>query len=1105
MIAGHLVSKAFLERHLRGRPDAQHFAERRHLAPWRAQCAMLGPASGLRAMVESGVEPLVRLLGFSGLEDLRYGEHAAAAVLGAARTVAVVVTRWAEPLDGFWRIAVVEARSRRADWCLLFNGLHLRLLDAERVYSRRCVHLDLDEAADEAQAGAALWAVCGAPAFVPDAAGAAPIRRLVTASERHGADVCRGLRAGVLEASAGVTQAMLSRQPRDPSGAFEQALTVVYRILFLLFAEARMLVPIWHPIYRHSYSLEALRESAERSPASPGLWEALRAVSRMAHAGCQAGDLRVTAFNGRLFAAARTPLAERRDLDNQAIGRAVLSLGTRPAADRGGRERISYGDLGVEQLGAVYEALLDYAPRVERTGGTVRVSLQHGSSQRKATGSFYTPQPLAHYLVRRALAPLVDEAAPERILELKVLDPAMGSGAFLVAACDYLAGAYENALVRAGGCHPSDLGPPERAAIRRRIAERCLFGVDLNPMAVQLARLSLWLSTLAADRPLTFLDHHLQTGDSLLGVWLANLRDAPARRRSMNRDALPLFDTPALGDALRQALPARFTLATVAADTVELVRDKERLLAATSGRDGALAKWKRVADVWCASWFGLGAPASAFAALSDHVLGGRSALQAKVAEPMLQRAEELAAARRFFHWELEFPEAFFDARGDRLSAPGFDAIVGNPPWDMIRADAGGGDERARARPDTSAVVRFTREAGVYAAQSDGHANRYQLFLERVLQLTCRGGRLGLVLPSGVMADHGSARLRQLLFSQSDVDAIVGFDNRAGVFAIHRSIRFVLLTATRGRPTGEIACRLGERHPGALESGGSETDQAWYPVRVTPALLERLTGPEIALPDLIARIDLTIAERAATLFGPLGDRSGWAARFGRELNATEDRRHLLPAGRGLPVIEGKHLEPFSVDADGARWSISPKDAERLLGARHRRWRLAYRDVASATNRTTLIASLLPPGTVTTHTVFCLRTALPRDAQHFLCALFNSLVVNYLVRLRVATHVTTAIVERLPIPRFDDAPDAAEIAGIGKALGGEDKVRLKADSTDGVSGFSRTSALARLNALVADLYQLNEGEFSHVLATFPLVPLEVREAALQEFQKRRVCAR
>ena len=162
----------------------------------------------------------------------------------------------------------------------------------------------------------------------------------------------------------------------------------------------------------------------------------------------------MTPFNGRLFAPARTPLAERRDLDDESARQAVRALSSRPTSDRAGRERIAYRDLGVEQLGAVYETLLDYEP----TGHGDAVRLECGSGLRKATGTFYTPQPIADYLVRRTLAPLVRDAAPAQILELRVVDPAMGSGAFLVAACRYLAAAYESALVRSGGCHAGDLG-----------------------------------------------------------------------------------------------------------------------------------------------------------------------------------------------------------------------------------------------------------------------------------------------------------------------------------------------------------------------------------------------------------------------------------------------------------------------------------------------------------------------------------------------------------------------------------------------------------------------------------------------------------------------
>src|SRR6185436_18129556 len=165
-------------------------------------------------------------------------------------------------------------------------------------------------------------------------------------------------------------------------------------------------------------------------------------------------------------------------------------------------------------------------------GAAPAVTLVRGFGARKATGSFYTPQPIADYLVRRTLGPLVRDAAPDRILRLRVLDPAMGSGAFLVAACRYLADAYESALIR---------------------RERCLYGVDVNPMAVQLARLSLWLATLAADRPLTFLDHHLQTGDSLLGTWMRLIARAPVLRRRTPRERHEpsLFEDGAVAEALQ--------------------------------------------------------------------------------------------------------------------------------------------------------------------------------------------------------------------------------------------------------------------------------------------------------------------------------------------------------------------------------------------------------------------------------------------------------------------------------------------------------------------------------------------------------------------------
>jgi len=687
------------------------------------------------------------------------------------------------------------------------------------------------------------------------------------------------------------------------------------------------------------------------------------------------------------------------------------------------------------------------------------------------------------------------DAAPGRILSLRIVDPAMGSGAFLVAACRYLAAAYESALVNHGGYHGSDFGDPERAAIRRTIAERCLYGVDLNPMAVQLARLSIWLATLAADRPLTFLDHRLQVGDSLLGAWLSHVRRPPnvrARRRPADAASLPLFDDREIQRALTEALPVRFTLESVPGDTLDQVRAKERALAALNGRDHALSKWKRVADAWCASWFSPAGerqhrvPAAAFSALSDAILTGRGALPAAAADAYLRHAAAIAGSRRFFHWELEFPEVFFAADGTRLPAGGFDAVIRNPPWDMVRADAGSADARAGSRDDIAQLLRFTRDSGLYDAQSDGHANRYQLFLERAMSLTRAGGRLGLVLPSGLATDHGSSRLRSRLLGRCDVDALVGFDNRRGIFPIHRSVRFLLLTATAGSPTHAIACRLGEHDPAVLDAIGDEPADrcSSFHVRLTPALLERISGDELTIPDLRDAADLAIVERAAALFPPLGSAAGWAARFGRELNATDDRAHFRCAGSGLPIVEGKQIEPFRAASAASRHGIAEPDARRLLKSTpYERPRLGYRDVASATNRLTLIAAILPAGCVSTHTVFCLRTPLPLQAQYFLCGVFNSFVVNYLVRLRVTTHVTTAMVERLPIPRREDGPRVfREIAALSRVL---------ARRPD-------PAASARLHARVAALYQLTAAEFEHVLGTFPLISSEEREAALRQYR-------
>jgi hypothetical protein len=863
---------------------------------------------------------------------------------------------------------------------------------------------------------------------------------------------------------------------------FDEALIVIYRILFLLFAEARGLVPVWHPVFAASYTIEALRRPVELLPRPRGLWETLQSIARLAHKGCAIGGLRVTPFNGRLFAPHESPLADSADLDDSHVRRAVLALTTRES--RGMRERIAYGDLGVEQLGGVYERLLDFASPPDAIRPPGRASTLGRTDRRKATGSFYTPRSLTEYLVRRTLAPLVHDVAPERILGLRVLDPAMGSGAFLVAACRYLAHAYELAVCREQGLNHDELDERDRAGFRRAIAQRCLYGVDINPMAVQLGRLSLWLATLAADRPLTFLDHRLRPGNSIVGASPADvLRDpsSTSARRGRQGSSVPLFDGDEVGSDLEETIGAREAIATEPGDTLAQVRVKEAALARLAGAHGPLAQWKNACDLWCAQFFDESRAARLrppFGPLAD-ALFGRSTLPPHIVDPILQRANQLAQHERFFHWTLEFPEVFH-AR-DRDRTPGFDAVIGNPPWEMLRGDRGGQNARAVAKAAASRITVFGRRSGVYAWQGRGHANLYQLFVERMMALVRQGGRIGVIVPWGFATDHGPAALRRRLVDRMSVDTFLSFENRERVFPIHRSVKFLLLCATQGGRTSLLPCRFGVVRPEDLD-GLPDAGPARDDLQIPLALIDRTSGPSRAIPEARSAIDVELLSHCSVMFPALGDPEGWNIRFGRELNASDDKPYFRPRpAAGLPIVEGKQLSPFAVDVAAATHCIAASDAARLLGVEgaHTRRRLAYRDVAASTNRLTLIAAIVPAGVVTTHTLFCLKDSIDDEAMVYLCGMFNSFVANYLIRMRVTTHVTTGVIDRLPMPV--PSRDSRLFAAITAAA----RRRSEKPGEPGTA--------AELQGLAARAYALDSRQFRHVLDTFPLVPRAERDRA------------
>jgi hypothetical protein len=293
----------------------------------------------------------------------------------------------------------------------------------------------------------------------------------------------------------------------------------------------------------------------------------------------------------------------------------------------------------------------------------------------------------------------------------------------------------------------------------------------------------------------------------------------------------------------------------------------------------------------------------------------------------------------------------------------------------------------------------------------------------------------------------------------------------------------LLTADAHQPGDGVCARFGLRSAASLDDVPDEGPIPGCTV-IPASLLEACSGPGLAVPELACGRDREILARTISVAPALASEDGWGLHFGRELNATDDRR--LFASTGMPVLEGKLIEPFAVHVERARQFIDPLVASRILGGRARfdRPRLGYREVASSTNRLTLIAAIIPAGAVTTHTIFCAKRSLEDTTQWFLCGILNSFAANYLVRLRGGTHVTAAMMDLLRVPRpARTDPAFRAIAALAR--------RLSGDPQD-------THAYVELQAHAAQLYGFTQEEFDHVLATFPLIPADVRQACSAMFR-------
>ena len=1056
---------------------------RRFMAWWTRAAASCGPATGLRTLFDEIAMPLFGLLGYRA-RDASFSPARGNAVLEgrSGSTVALVLLPWSARPSMAWREAAAAARSAGSRWAFVLAPPYLSIVDARGHACRRALDVALTPAL-EPRSFPVFLRLAAAAAFDATAL-AAPIETLVDRADRFQDRVRADLQHGVIQALAALGPAVAQRE-----NTFDETLTIVYRILFLLFAESRDLVPSHHPIYAGAYTVRLLcREAIAAQPAT-GAWDSLAAITRLSRQGVQTSDLIVSPFNGALFAKASAPSLEhppgRQKSAAPAAGReaalrsALVALGSRRGC--GGREEIAYADLGVEQLGAVYERVLDIDPAIVRGRfNPASVFSKRHSRRRKESGTFYTPQSLAEFVVRRTLDPLVAAASSDQILSLRVVDPAMGSGAFLVAACRFLASAYEHALIEEGRCAEADLDHEMRADIRRLIAERCIAGVDVNPVAVQLTRLSIWLSSLARGKPLGFLDHRLRVGNSLLGCSPDDLSRLSGRAP---RVSLPLLDAAGFEDTIHRLMQPLSKLLATRDDSVEQVRCKEAWWQSVSGGASPVEPWRLACHIWCSRWFTaeMPSPAEARSAI-DAVLHPTQSSYRRLVERRIESARARASAHRFFHWPLEFADIFYDHAGVPKVRPGFDAVIGNPPWEMVRRDAG------TSGADVTPLIRFIRESGLYPSCTRGHVNLYQPFVDRALSLARPGGRIGLVVPWGVASDDGASALRERLLDRDGLSSIVGLDNANGIFPIHRGVRFLVVNATAAQSTQDIAARFGVREHGELDElpGRESPGDGSFPIRLAAGQLRRLGGPSRRIPDVRRASDYALLDRLTRAFPRLGGIEGWHARFGRELNATDDRDAF--GDFGLPVLEGKHVQPFAVDAIATTVRIDREAARaRLPRMPFDRERLAYRDVSAVGNRLSLIAAVLPAGVVTTHTLFCLKTPVPLERQHYLCGLFNSYVLNSVVRMLMGGHVTTSLVEDLPVPRWDESRLQTR--------------RMTALARQIAEGDSSPQTMARLQAAAAYLYGLDEAEFANVLEHFPLIAESDRKLAAAAFVSER----
>ena len=875
---------------------------------------------------------------------------------------------------------------------------------------------------------------------------------------------------------------------------YSENLNIIYRLLFLLFAEQKGWLPVKNNIYARTYSINALRERAERGDFHhdnhQDLWEGLKVTFRLVTKGYTfPNGEKINAFGGQLFSDDRIYYIKS-PLRNQHLLKAIDALCF--FNDKGLKNKINYATLAIDELGSVYESLLDYEPRLlkENTeiGNTVykrgTFILDDRSTERKTTGSYYTDSRLVAQLIDSALLPVIESAIKDKttaeakrtaILGLKVADIACGSGAFLIAALEKM-GEYLALIGKEEGEKPTE---DELRHAKREVLQNCIYGVDLNPMALELAKFSLWITASMPNFPLSFLDHKLKCGNSLVGatpdliakgiqaeaynpVILDNKVVCAELKKRVKKELEVSFGK---GKGLQTKMefePDKIENEEEVnhyhhilqshqenADEVEiLAHEYEEIYRSLR----ANAEWK-LADAWTAAFFivkdDLNKVYPTNVTLKVIEQGGQ------INEELEREILETTHKYHFFHWHLEFPEVF--------EKGGFDCILGNPPWEKINfkdeeffvtrspeiANANNKSLRKKLMdglPETNPTLYndylnakrlndcfsvYFRDSGAYPLTGVSRVNLYSIFAEQYQTLINKHGATGNVLPSGIVLDNNNKDLYFYLIDNNKLDVVFDFENKKGIFPeVHRMYRFCLFVT------------VGKGGRNLYKFYQLEPNQTSEFVKITLNDIRTINPNSKTCPSFRNQKDYELAKKVYGKWRVLQNEdepelNSWNVRIRTPFNMSNDSGLFKPYNQNLlPLYEAKYIYHYnhryaSWDGNTTQYlqeSQLPNN-ELIVKSQYyiepselysrfpvQKWCLVFRDITNATNERTMVATLLP--NFSCGNTLSIVEIGEIQKELFLLVNFNSFTFDFFARQTVGgTHFNHWILKQLPVIEYN----------------------------------------------------------------------------------------